>query len=201
MIAHGSARTRVLAAWARLELSAVLSMVIAFVLSARPLLEVSTAGLRGALVTTADVFGAFFLGELVGMPVAAQLRGVRTWRLVRPLVAAAGLACALAGIVVESPGARAACYGLAGLGAEAVATWIMDEPVRSPLLRRRTELLVLAATCAVVLALAAGIFLVAAGPPQGAWVLALCGAGQAAVVLFTAVHTLYPPQPSELPLA
>jgi len=201
MIAHGTPRHPLLAVWARLELSVVFSMVLAFLLSARPLLDVSTLGLPGALAATANVFAAFMLGELVGMPLAAWFREARSWRLVRPLVAAIGLGCAIAGIVVTGPGARAACYGVAGIGAEVVATWIMDEPARSPLLRRRTELLVLAATCAVLLASGALLLLLAAGPLQGAWALALCGAGQAAVVLITVVYTLYPPGPSTFPLA
>ena len=201
MIARGRTRSPALAVWARLELSVVLSMVLAFVLSARPLLEVSTMGLPAALAMTAKVFAAFMLGELVGMPLTAWFREARSWRLIRPLVAAMGLGCAIAGIVVSSPGTRAACYGIAGVGAEVVATWIMDEPARSPLLRRRTELLVLAATCAVVLVSGTGLLLVAAGPLSGVWALALCGAGQAAVVLITVVYTLYPPPPSAFPLA
>jgi hypothetical protein len=201
MIARGSTRSPLLAVWARLELSVVLSMVLAFVLSARPLVEVSTTGLPAALATTGKVFAAFMLGELVGMPLTAWFREARGWRLVRPLLAAMGLGCAIAGIVVTGPAARAACYGIAGMGAEVVATWIMDEPARSPLLRRRTELLVLAATCAVVLVSGTGLLVVAAGPLTGLWPLALCGAGQAAVVLITVVYTLYPPPPSSFPLA
>jgi MFS family permease len=200
MIARIS-RSPVLAVWARLELSAIVWMVLGVLLSARPLLEVSTAGLQGALATTANVFSAFILGELVGMPVAAWLRGAPGGRVVRPVAAVVGIACAVAGIVAVSPGARAVCYGLAGAGAEVVASSLMTDSVKSPLLRRSTELVVLAATCAAVVGLGAGLFLAASGPPQVLWALALCGAGQATVVLITVTYTLYPPPRSEFPLA
>jgi len=201
MVANATSRSPVLALWARLELSVVLWMVLAIVLSARPLLEVSTAGLKVALSTTATSFGAFMLGELVGMSAAAWLRGTRRGRVVGPIAAVVGLASAVAGLVVASPGAWAACYALAGAGAEVVAASTMGDAVTSPLLRRSTELVVLAATCAAVVAVALGIYLAASAPPQGIWTFALCGAGQAAVVLITVLYALYPPRESEAPLA
>jgi len=201
MVAHATARSPVLAIWTRLELSVVLWMVLAILLSARPLLEVSTAGLQRALSTTATVFGAFMIGELVGMSAAVWLRGTPSGRIVRPIAAAVGLASAIAGMFVASTGAGVACYALAGAGAEVVAASTMGDAVTSPLLRRTTELVVLAATCSAVVVVGALIYLLASGPPQGIWTLVVCGAGQVAVVLITVFYALYPPRESDAPLA
>jgi hypothetical protein len=201
MVAHATSRSPVLALWARLELSVVLWMVLAIVLSARPLLEVSTAGLQRALSTTATVFGAFMLGELVGMSAAAWLRGTRSGRVVRPIAAVIGLASAIVGMFVASTTAGVACYALAGAGAEVVAASTMRDAVTSPLLRRSTELVALTATCAAVVAVGAGIYFLASGPPQGIWTFVVCGAGQVAVVLITVLYALYPPRESDASLA
>jgi hypothetical protein len=193
-----STRAGVVAVWARLELSVIAMMVLGVALSARPLLS-AEGGVAEALRRTVDAFAAFMMGELLCMPVAAWFDESRRWRRIRPLVAAAGVAGAVAGLAASSPAARALGWALAGAGAEAAQAWIAGGAVRSPLLRRPRELLAISSTCVVALALGIGYYVLASGPPAGIRTVVACCVGQATVVVLTALHTLYPPDPAALP--
>ncbi|HEY6006347.1 MAG TPA: hypothetical protein VIV57_25935 [Anaeromyxobacter sp.] len=197
----GGRQPRISSLWARLEISAVGMMAVGMVLCALPLLRISASdALEDALAATGNAFAAFILGELLCVPFASWFGEKRSRGLARPLGAALGLVSALAGVSASSAAARVAWYALAGVGAETAQAWIMGNAVRSPLLRRGPELLALLATCAVVLALELGLYLVASGPPQGIRTVVVCCAGQATVILLAVLYALYPPPPSTLPL-
>lgn len=200
--AHRSPQPGALALWARLEVSAIAMMAVGMVLSARPLLGASAPeAVEDALAATGNAFAAFILGELLCVPFAAWFGEKRSRRIVRPIGAALGLVATVAGIGAQSAAARAAWYVLAGVGAEAAQAWIMGNAPRSPLLRRGPELIVLVATCAAVLALEIGLYAAASGPAQGIRTLAVCCAGQAAVIVIAVLYALYPPSPSSYPIA
>jgi MFS family permease len=189
-----------LALWARLEVSAVAAMALAVVLCAAPLLEAAApAALEDALPATANAFAAFVIAELVCLPLATWLGEKRSRRLVRPLGVVLGLLATVGGMSAGTAATRAAWYALAGVGAELARAWIMDAALRSPLLRRGAELLVLGATCLAVLGLALGAYVAASGPAQDLRTLLVCSAGQATVVFLAVAYTLWPPAPSSFP--
>lgn len=190
----------VLPLWARLEISAVAAMALGVALCAVPLLAAAApAALEDALAATANAFAAFIIAELLCLPLATWLGEKRSRRIVRPAGVALGLLATVAGMSARTAAARAAWYALAGVGAETARAWIMDAALRSPLLRRGAELLVLGATCLAVLGIALGAYLAASGPAQGLRTLLVCSAGQATVVVLAVAYTLWPPVPSRFP--
>lgn len=197
----GGPHARVSSLWARLEISAAGMMAVGMVLCSLPLLRITAPeALEDALAATGNAFAAFILGELLCVPFASWFGEKRSRGLARPLGAALGLVSALAGVGASSAAARVAWYALAGFGAETAHAWIMGGAVRSPLLRRGPELAALLATCAVLLAVELGLYVVASGPPQGIRTVVVCCAGQATVVILAVLYALYPPSPSPLPL-
>jgi hypothetical protein len=194
-IAQAGSQPRVLALWARVEISTIAAMAIAVVLCARPLLQAPGEALEDVLAATGNAFAAFIIAELVCMPFATWFGEARSRAFAWPVVAL-GLVSTMAAIDATSAAVRALCYGLAGAGAEAARAWIAGSAVRSPLLRRGPELLAIAATCAAALALVVGLYVAASGPPQGIRTLVVCCAGQATVIVLAVLHALHPPSPS-----
>ncbi|HEU4386020.1 MAG TPA: hypothetical protein VFR85_21225 [Anaeromyxobacteraceae bacterium] len=188
------ARPEAMVLWARLEISTVAMMAIGAVLCGWPLLEASTpAALDDALAATGNAFAAFVIGELLCVPFATLIGEKRCRRLVRPAAAGLGLVCTLAGMSARSAAARTAWYTLAGLGAAAAHAWITGNAVESPLLRRGPVFLAILATCAVVLALELGLYLLAAGPQRGIGIVVACGAAQGAVIVAAGLNRVDPP--------
>lgn len=201
-VVRGHPHAEVLTLWARLALSAGAVMAVGTVLCALPLLEAPTPpALEDAVAATGNAFSAFIIAELLCLPFGTWFGERRSRRLARPIAVALGLLATIAGMSARSAAVRTIWYALAGIGAETARAWIMGGAVRSPLLPRRPELLVLATTCLAVVALALVLYVAAEGPAQGLHTLLVCSAGQATVIVLAVVYTLWPPAPSSFPIA